>query len=157
EVERLLGDPDVIGDRLRYTKLAKEHGSLAKMVKPYQEFLKLDEERKSAEAMVAQADIDPEMKAMADEELVSLRPRLEALNTRLEDALLAGGEDYDSLIMEIRAGTGGDEAAIFAGDLYRMYTQFARSMGWRVEDISFNAGEHGGYKEIIFSVTGDEV
>ena len=77
------------------------------------------------------------------------------MRNRLEDILLMGGEDYGSLIMEIRAGTGGDEAAIFAGDLYRMYGQYARDHGWKVEDISFSPGEQGGYKEIIFSVTGD--
>jgi len=67
-----------------------------------------------------------------------------------------GGEDYSSIIVEIRAGTGGDEASIFAGDLYRMYGQFARNHGWKIEDISFNPGEQGGYKEIIFSVSGDD-
>jgi len=155
ELETLLGDPDVIADRIRYTKLAKEHGSLAKMVKPYVEFLKLDKDTKQAEAMLAGSDAD--MKAMIDEELATLRPRLKTLHDRLEDLLLAEGEDYGSIIMEIRAGTGGDEAAIFAGDLYRMYTQYARAKGWKVEEISFGPGEQGGYKEVVFSVTGDEV
>src|SRR2546423_13154209 len=85
-------------------------------------------------------------------------PRRDALQTRLEDFLLLDpGEDFDSVIVEIRAGTGGDEAAIFAGDLYGMYTRFARDMGWKVEDISFNAGGQGGYKEVVFSVSGDGV
>ena len=82
--------------------------------------------------------------------------RKDALHVRLEDMLLSEGEDYDSLIMEIRAGTGGDEAALFAGDLYNMYTHYARDQGWKVEDISFSPGEQGGYKEIVFSIAGEE-
>lgn len=155
ELEGLLADPDVIADRARYTRLAKEHGSLAKMVKPYQEYLKVSQEIAQAEGMLAEADAD--MRAMIQEELATLRSRQETLHARLEDLLLAEGEDYGSIIMEIRAGTGGDEAAIFAGDLYRMYTQYARNQGWKVEDISFNPGEQGGYKEIVLSITGDLV
>ncbi|MBI2808324.1 MAG: peptide chain release factor 1 [Planctomycetes bacterium] len=154
ELEVLLGDPAVIADRVRYTKLAKEHGSLQKTIKPYVEFLKVSEDIKQSEAMLDGADA--EMKALVDEELKSLRERQSELRSRLEDILLMGGEDFGSVIMEIRAGTGGDEAAIFAGDLFRMYSQYARDHGWKIEEISFSPGEHGGYKEIIFSVTGDD-
>ena len=152
ELESMLGDPGVIADRARYTKLAKEHGALQKTVKPYVEFLAITKEIEQANAMLT----DPEMQALAEEELKGLRERESVLRTRLEDILLMGGEDYGSLIMEIRAGTGGDEAALFAGDLLRMYTQYAREHGWKVEEISFSPGEQGGYKEIIFSVTGDD-
>jgi peptide chain release factor 1 len=155
ELETLLADPAVIADRARYTKLAKEHGALLKMVKPYVEYQKLTDDAAQAETMLA--DADPDMRGLIEEELASLKPRRQALHDRLEDLLLAEGEDYGSIIMEIRAGTGGDEAAIFAGDLYRMYTQYARDHGWKVEEISFSPGEQGGYKEIVFSVTGDEV
>jgi peptide chain release factor 1 len=157
ELERQLADPAVIADRPRYTKLAKEHGSLAKMVKPYQEFLQVEHDLKQAKAMLITVGDDADMEAMVKEEIASLQPRYDAGKGRLEDILLAGDENYDSVIMEIRAGTGGDEAAIFAGDLYRMYTMFAREHGWKVEDISFNPGEQGGYKEIVCSVTGDDV
>jgi peptide chain release factor 1 len=156
ELEAQLADPAVIADRARYTKLAKEHGALAKRVKPYQEYLQVDDQLVQAKALHQTAD-DPEMKALAAEELAALQPRYDALKSRLEDILLAGDEDYDSIIVEIRAGTGGDEASIFAGDLYRMYSQYARTHGWKVEDISFSPGEQGGYKEIVFSVAGDEV
>jgi peptide chain release factor 1 len=125
------------------------------MVKPYLEYLKVQKEIEQAEAL--RGDADGEMRHLIDEELAGLVPRRESLRQRLEDLLLAGGEDYGSLIMEIRAGTGGDEAALFAGDLYDMYTHYARDKGWKVEDISFSPGEHGGYKEIVFSITGDEV
>ncbi len=154
ELESLLGDPAVIADRARYTKLAKEHGALQKTIKPYVEFLAVTKEIEQAKSMLDGADDD--MKAMVEEELKSLREREAALRSRLEDILLMGGEDYGSIIVEIRAGTGGDEAAIFAGDLYRMYGQYARNHGWKIEDISFNPGEQGGYKEIIFSVSGDD-
>ena len=103
------------------------------------------------------ATAEPDMHALAAEELAALRPKLAALHTRLEDILLVEpGEDFGSVIMEIRAGTGGDEAAIFAGDLYDMYTHFARDRGWKVEDISFSPGEKGGYKEVVFSVAGED-
>jgi peptide chain release factor 1 len=154
ELEVLLGDPAVIADRARYTKLAKEHGAVQKTIKPYVEFVAVTKEIAQAQQMLDGADA--EMKAFVEEELKGLRERETALRGRLEDILLMGGEDYGSLIMEIRAGTGGDEAAIFAGDLYRMYGQYARDHGWKVEEISFSPGEQGGYKEIIISVSGDD-
>jgi peptide chain release factor 1 len=157
ELEQLLSEPDVIADRARYSKLAKEHGSLAKMVKPYNEYLKIDAEVEQTEALLTQADTDGDMQALLKEELASLKPRHEALVGRLEDALLAGDEDFGSVIMEIRAGTGGDEAALFAGDLHRMYGMFAKEKGWKVEEISFSPGEHGGYKDVVLSFSGDEV
>jgi peptide chain release factor 1 len=155
ELETLLSDPAVIADRARYTRHGKEHGSLAKMVKPYEEYLQVSRDIEQAETMLQESDGD--MKVLIEEELAALRPRRQSLHTRLEDLLLVEGEDYSSVILEVRAGTGGDEAALFAGDLYDMYTHYARDMGWRVEDISFSPGEQGGYKEIVFSVTGDEV
>jgi peptide chain release factor 1 len=155
ELEHLLADPAVIADRARYTQTAKEHGSLAKMVKPYLEFQKLASDVAQAESMLETADAD--MRELVAEELAALKPRLDALRTRLEDLLLVEpGEDFGSVIMEIRAGTGGDEAALFAGDLYSMYTKFARDQGWKVEDISFSPGEQGGFKEAVFSVSGDD-
>ncbi len=155
ELEGQMADPTVIGNRSRYSQVAKEHGALSKMVKPYLEHQKLSAEIAQAEALLAGAD--PDMKALIEEELAALRPRQQALATRLEDLLLAEGEDFGSVIVEIRAGTGGDEAALFAGDLYDMYTHYARDQGWKVEDIEFSPGEHGGYKEVVFSVSGDEV
>jgi peptide chain release factor 1 len=156
ELEELLADPAVIADRNRYTQLAKEHGATAKLVKPYIEYRKLSEDIAHAETLAA-AESDPDMRRYAEEEVAALRTREKELVAKLEDLLLIGGEDYDSIIMEIRAGTGGDEAALFAGDLYDMYTHYARDMRWRVEGISFNPGEHGGFKEVVFSISGDGV
>ncbi|HLJ96486.1 MAG TPA: peptide chain release factor 1 [Gemmataceae bacterium] len=157
DLEQQLADPLVISDRARYTKLAKEHGALAKLVKPYLEYQKLSEEIEQTEALV-QAEADAEMRRYLDEELAGQRRQQTVLTGRLEDLLLVEpGEDFGSVIMEIRAGTGGDEAALFAGNLYDMYTHYARDQGWKVEDISFSHGEQGGFKEVVFSVTGDEV
>src|SRR5437588_7451248 len=155
ELEDLLGDPAVIADRTRYAQLAKEHGTLAKSVKPYLEFKKIGADIAQAETLLA-AEADADMRHYLEEELTGQRQQRQALQTRLEDLLLVEGENYSSIILEVRAGTGGDEAALFAGDLYDMYTHYARDKGWKVEDISFSPGEHGGFKEIVFSVSGDD-
>jgi peptide chain release factor 1 len=156
ELEQQLSDPAVTADRARFTRLAKEHGALAKRVKPYLEYKKISADLAQAQALL-EAETDPEMRQYAEQELSDLRNRQQVLQARLEDLVLAEGEDYDSLIMEIRAGIGGDEAALFAGDLYNMYTHYARDQGWKVEDISFSPGEHGGFKEVVFSITGEDV
>src|SRR6185312_1374289 len=155
ELEQQLSDPAVVADRARFTRTAKEHGTLAKRVKPYLEYKKVSEDLAQAQALL-DAETDAEMRQYAEQELTELRSRQQALQGRLEDFVLAEGETYDSLILEIRAGTGGDEAALFAGDLYSMYTHYARDAGWKVEDISFSPGEHGGFKEMVFSVSGDD-
>ena len=155
ELEQQLSDPDVAADRARFTRIAKEHGALAKRVKPYLEYKKISDDLVQAQALL-DAETDAEMRQYAEQELSDLRNRQQALQTRLEDFVLAEGETYDSLIVEIRAGTGGDEAALFAGDLYSMYTHYARDRGWKVEDISFSPGEQGGFKEVVFGVSGDD-
>ena len=156
ELETQLGDPKVIGDRAGFTRVAKEHGALARKVKPYLEYKQLSQEIEANEAHLL-AETDAEMRKVYEEELASQREKKTALRSRLEDMLLVEpGEDFGSVIVEIRAGTGGDEAALFAGDLYGMYTHYARDKGWKVEDISFSAGEQGGYKEVVFSVAGED-
>jgi peptide chain release factor 1 len=156
ELETQLADPAVIGDRARYAQTAKEHGALSKLVKPYCEYLKLSSDVKENEELVA-AENDADMRHYLEEELTKQRAEKDKLQSKLEDLLLVDpGENFGSIIMEIRAGTGGDEAALFAGDLYDMYTHFARDQGWKVEDISFSPGEQGGFKEIVFSVSGDD-
>src|SRR5262249_11304739 len=140
ELEAQLADPAIIGDRARYAHLAKEHGALAKQVKPYLEYKKLSAEAEQT-AELLKVETDPGRRDYPEKELAEQNRQLEALKNRLEDFLLRGGEDYASLIMEIRAGTGGDEAALFAGDLYDMYTHYARDKGWKVEPISFSPGE----------------
>jgi peptide chain release factor 1 len=156
EIEGQLADPAVIADIARYTRLAKEHGSLAKIAKPYVEYQSLKKKIEDAEALAAEDD--SELKTLAEEELKSLKPRAEELHAKLEDLLLVDpSEDYDSVIMEVRAGTGGDEAALFAGDLYRMYRKYAEDQGWKVEDLDFSGTGLGGFKQVVFSVSGDGV
>ncbi|OWK40947.1 peptide chain release factor 1 [Fimbriiglobus ruber] len=155
ELETLLGDPAVATDQVRFTQVAKEHGSLSKVIKPYIEFQQVETAIKQSEELLA-AESDPDMRAMVEEELAQLRPRYDALKARIEDLLLVDpSEDFDSLIMEIRAGTGGDEAALFAGDLYEMYVRFARVQGWGVDELSTSPGEAGGFKEVVFTVKGE--
>jgi len=157
ELEEQMADPSVMGNPVRFTRIVKEHGRLARMVKPYQTFEQLEREVAQAEEMLA-AETDPEMRGYAEEELAGLKHRRETLRGQLEDSLLEStDEDFESIILEVRAGTGGDEAALFAGDLYGMYTRYARAMGWTVEDISNSPGEQGGFKEISFGVSGEGV
>jgi peptide chain release factor 1 len=156
ELENQLSDPAVAGDHAKFATVAKEHGSLAKLVKPYLEFQALDASIRDAEALLDTDDA--EMKGLAEEELAQLRPRRDVLKAKVEDQLLVDpSEDFTSLIVEIRAGTGGDEAALFAGDLYEMYTRYARARGWSVEEISYSPGEAGGFKEVTFGVKGEGV
>jgi peptide chain release factor 1 len=157
ELEQQLGDPAVIADRARYTKVAKEHGALAKLVKPYLEYQKVSADIAQAEALKTAAADDPDMQHLIAEELAALQPRHQVLHERLEDLLLAGGEDYSSIIMEIRAGTGGDEAALFAGSLYRMYQRHAELHGWRFEPLSVSDTGLGGIKEVVVAIKGQGV
>src|SRR5262245_47120872 len=157
ELEQQLGDPAVIADRQRFMLASKEHGKLTKLVQPYLDYQAVTEQIRQAEEMAA-AESDPAMREYAEQELAGLRSRQQELHARLEDLLLVDpGEDFDSIIMEIRAGTGGDEAALFAGNLYDMYCHYARDHGWRIEDISFSPGEQGGYKEVVLGISGDGV
>ena len=151
ELEAMLADPEVAVDRLRYTKLAREHGALVRKVRPYQEYLAVVADIDATRELLAAED----MRAEAEQELETLEASRAALMGRLEEFLLAGEDDYDSIIVEIRGGTGGDEAALFAGDLYEMYSRYARERGSQLETISFSPGEAGGYKEIVFGVTGE--
>jgi peptide chain release factor 1 len=155
EIEALLADPAVAADRARFARLAREHGALSRRVKPYLDFKAVADALGQAEALAA-TEADPDMRQLAEQEAADLHARRDALKERLEHLLLVDEEPFDSLIMEIRAGTGGDEAALFAGDLYDMYTRYARGRGWEVEDISASPGEAGGFKEVVFGVRAEE-
>ncbi len=153
ELETLLADPSVTSDPSKFAVIAKEHGSLAKQIKPYVQFQELSKTIADTEQMLA----DQDLVAIAEEELTTLRPQYEVLRTKIEDQLLVDpSEDFDRIILEIRAGTGGDEAALFAGNLYEMYSRFARERGWTIEEIAYSPGEAGGFKEVVFAVKGEE-
>ena len=156
ELEAQLDDPAVSGDHVKANAVAREHASLTKSVRPYLEYQRL--EAAIAESQALAAESDAEMRAMAEEELATLVPQHAALREKLEEMLLTDdGDDFDRLILEIRAGTGGDEAALFAGDLFEMYSRYARAQGWDIEELSTSEGTAGGYKEVSVSVKGDGV
>lgn len=156
EVEALLSDADVIGNQNRFRELSKEYAELEPVVHAYRDFL--DVRGGLAEALEMQKDGDPDIRAMADEEVRSARVELERQELELQRLLLPkDANDSCNVFLEIRAGTGGDEAAIFSGDLFRMYSRYAENQGWKVEVISERPGEHGGYKEVIVRIEGRNV
>ncbi|WP_257267002.1 peptide chain release factor 1 [Endozoicomonas sp. ONNA2] len=156
ELSALLSDPGVIGNQDQFRKFSREYAELEPVVKAYKEYDQLLSDKAEAEAMMAEGD--PDMTELAREELASCEEQLPAMEKNLE-VLLLPKDPRDGLntFLEIRAGTGGDEAAIFAGDLFRMYSRYAEKRGWRIEVISASDGEHGGYKEIITRVIGSDV
>ncbi|MEC8525556.1 MAG: peptide chain release factor 1 [Pseudomonadota bacterium] len=156
EVGHLLSDPDVIGNQDKFRNLSKEYAELEEVAKAYSDYEQALSDREEAELLAS--DEDPDMRAMGQEELESAKEAIAALEARIEILLLPKDpDDGRNVIVEIRAGTGGDEAAIFSGDLYRMYTRFAETQGWRTEMMSANDGEHGGFKEVIVRISGTDV
>ena len=153
EINALLADPHTIADNHRFRDLSQEYSQLTDVVGCYRNYRSAEADVAAAEEMLS--DDDAEMRAMAEDEISTARKRLENLETELQTLMLPSDpHDNSNIFLEIRAGTGGDEAAIFAGDLYRMYTRYAESRGWQTEVISESQGEHGGYKEIIVRIIG---
>ena len=156
EVSTLITDPNVISDQKRYVKLTKEYKELGDLMQARKEYLQCLNGLEEAKMMMAEND--PEMKEMAREEAAACEARLPQLEEEIKLLLVpADPQDDRNAILEIRGGTGGDEAAIFAGDLFRMYSKYCESKGWKLEVSSANEGAAGGFKEIICSVTGDKV
>jgi peptide chain release factor 1 len=156
ELAGLLADPDVISDQNRFRDLSKEYSRVEPVVKLFSDYESIDADMAAAREMAEDSDAD--IRAMGEEELAALEERHDALELELQKALIPPDpHDESNVYLEIRAGTGGDEAAIFAGDLFRMYSKYAESMGWSVEVMSAREGEHGGYKEIISRITGSGI
>ena len=156
ELSILLSDGDVISDQKKFQAYSKEYAQLEPIHLAYTQYIQIESDLITAEEM--SADPDPEMKTMALEEIKSLTLQLTNLMHSIEVLLLpVDPNDTANVFLEIRAGTGGDEAAIFVGDLFKMYARYAETKGWRIETISENLGDHGGYKEIISKVTGKNV
>jgi peptide chain release factor 1 len=156
ELEALLSDAEIITDQNKFRDLSKEYAEIEDVVKAYGKFQTVSNNLVEAEEM--QKDPDPEMRAMANDEIESAKDQLEALEADLQLLLLPkDSKDKLNVFIEIRAGTGGDEAAIFSGDLFRMYSRFAESQNWKMELINERQGEHGGYKEIVARVEGANV
>ncbi|WP_373095173.1 peptide chain release factor 1 [Zhongshania sp.] len=156
EIGALLSDPEIIGNQDRFRGLSQEYAEIESVVQSYGEYRQVAEDLAEATAMLSEDDAD--MREMAEEEVKTAKAKLETLEVELQTLLLPKDpNDSHNVFLEIRAGTGGDEAAIFAGDLFRMYSRYAERKGWRVEVLSERQGEHGGYKEIISRVAGQEV
>ncbi|GAB2655395.1 peptide chain release factor 1 [Vibrio panuliri] len=154
EVQHLLGDPGVIGDQDKFRALSKEYSQLEEVTKCFQAYQQAQEDLEAAEEMAKEDDA--EMREMAQEEIKEAKEAIERLNDELQILLLPKDpNDERNCFLEIRAGAGGDEAGIFAGNLFRMYSKFAEKKGWRIEVMSCNESEQGGYKEMIAKVTGD--
>jgi peptide chain release factor 1 len=151
ELERLLSDPAVVGDNDRFRTLSREFSQLEPVANAL-----ADEARAKADLAAAEAmREDPDLRELADEEITAAQQRLQQLDEELALLLVPRDpRDDGNLFLEVRAGTGGDEAAIFAGDLFRMYARYAERQGWKVEIESDNPGEHGGYKEVVARVVG---
>ena len=157
EVAQLITDPEIISDMKRYVKLNKEYKQLEPVVEAYTSYRDLLSNIENAKKMLHE-ESDEEMREMAKMELDSMLEQLEPMEQEIKMLLIPKDpEDDKNAIVEIRAGTGGDEASIFAGDLYRMYTKYAESKGWKVETTSFTEGTVGGYKEIIIAMSGNGV
>ncbi len=156
EIEQSLLDPEVTRDVARVTALAKERGALAKVVLLYDRYLDLSRQISEAEALTA-AESDSEMRSYAEAELGALKSRHEREAEALRDLLYdrSTGANHAALIVEIRAGTGGDEAALFARDLFEMYRRFAEKMGWKFEVLDIEPTELAGFREVSFSVSGE--
>ncbi len=156
EVGHLLSDASVISNQEKFRALSKEYAEIEPVVEAFKAYQQARENLE--EAQVLATDPDPEMKEMGQEEMKSAKAEIERLEGELQILLLPKDpNDGKNVMLEIRAGTGGDEAAIFAGDLFRMYSKYAERRGWRLEVLSTNEGEHGGYKEIITRIAGDGV
>ena len=157
ELEQKLGDPAVIADPKEYARLAKEHADQAELVAKAREYLQALEDIETAKEMLKETS-DPDDKAMLQEDISSNEERLPKLEDEIKIMLIPGDpNDEKNTIVEIRAGVGGDEAAIFAGDLFQMYQRFAQTRKWKIEVLSSSPGEAGGFKTIEFKVTGDKV
>ena len=154
ELTALLADAEVISDNKRFRQLSREHNDLTEISEVWSRYKQAEEDIETAQAMLS----DPDFKEMAQEEIKENKALTEQLEADLNILMIPKDpNDANSAYLEIRAGTGGDEAAIFSGDLFRMYSRFAEAQGWRIEILSENEGEHGGYKEVICLVKGEGV
>ena len=157
EVQQQITDPAVIADMKRYVKLNQEYKSLEKLLNAFKEYKSMVDNIQSGKEILAEEN-DEELREMAREEIELAEDKIPEMEQKIKMLLVpADPEDSKNAILEIRAGTGGDEASIFAGDLFRMYSKFCEKKGWRMEVTNINEGTAGGYKEIVANVTGEGV
>ena len=157
EVSDLIIQPEIIADQKRYVPLNREYKDLSALMEKRTAYLNLTQRQQEAEEIISDG-LDPEMTDMAKEELEEVKSKLPELEETIRFMLIPKDpEDAKNIVMELRAGTGGDEASIFAGDLYRMYTKYCESKGWKVSVVDLSEGTAGGFKEIIMEVSGTDV
>ncbi|MBN1391849.1 MAG: peptide chain release factor 1 [Sedimentisphaerales bacterium] len=155
EIDKQLADPAISSDSAKLIKLAKEQGKLKTTVAKYREYKKTIADIEGAEHILKDSSADEEFRNLAKEEISQLEAKKQTLLEEVQNILLSGDEmGIDSIIMEIRAGTGGEEAALFARDLYNMYTKYAEGRKWKIENLSFSTAEMGGFREVIFGIKG---
>ena len=156
DIAKLLSDADIIASQNKFKKLSQEYAKLTAVVSLYETFCDYEEQLTAAKAMLV--DSDEELKLLAQDEISSVTAQLSVTEKKLQTALIPEDpDDHRNIFLEIRAGTGGDEAALFAGDLYRMYARFAEKNNWQVEIVNMHEGEHGGFKEVIIKIIGVDV
>ncbi len=156
ELTALLGDSEVIGNQTQFRAYSKEYAEIEPVYQAFRALRRVQADLEGAQALLK--DSDPDMREMAEEEVAEAKEKLIELEDNLQRMLLPKDpNDGRNVFLEVRAGTGGDEAAIFSGDLFRMYSRYAERRGWRIEVLSASEGEHGGYKEVIARVEGDNV
>ena len=155
ELTEQVSDPEVIADQEKFRKLCKEQSDMLPIVEKYREYKKLSKDMEDSLSMLSDGGLDKDLREMAEEEVAECKKSLEKINEELKILLLPKDPNDDkNVIVEIRGGAGGDEAALFAGDLFRMYSMYAESKRWKVDIMNSNATELGGYKEISFSIEG---
>ncbi len=158
EIEKQIADPEIASDPARLIPLSKEQGKLRSMVTKYREYKKAATGIEEAEQILADSEADEDFKALAKEEMQQLEATSNALLEEITNSfVMVDDMDIDSVIIEIRAGTGGEEAALFARDLYTMYIRYAEDHKWKVEQLDFSTSEKGGFREVIFGVKGSGV
>ncbi len=158
KVGEMLNDPEIMNDVIQYRDLSREYKRLTPIAEAAEKYIKFVQDVKSNKELISMTDTEPELKEMAREEIRELNEKIEDMDEELRILLIpTDPNDMKNCIFEIRAGTGGDEAGIFAGDLFRMYQRFSERSGYKIEIIGFTESERGGYKEITFSLAGDDV
>ncbi|NLW04444.1 MAG: peptide chain release factor 1 [Pseudomonadaceae bacterium] len=156
ELSALLSDPETLSDQEKYRNYSKEYSDLEPIIQAYQAYQQTQEGIEAAQQMTSDEDL--EMREMAREEMLGLQAELEPLELEIQRLLIPRDpNDSRNIVLEVRAGTGGDEAALFAGDLFKMYSRYAEDKGWQVETLSVSHGEMGGYKEVISRISGKDV
>ena len=156
EIESLLSKPDITSNQEEFIKLSKEYADLSPVVNAFNAFKKAEGDMN--EAKVLMKDSDPEIKQMAEIEFEELKQNIDDLENELKRLLLPKDpDDSKDVFLEIRAGTGGDEAALFSGDLYRMYSRLSERNNWKMEIVSVREGDHGGFKELVTRIEGSDV